>query len=88
MLTKCPFTTTGKSPFKDEFVTCGGIQLNEVNFKTMESKQCPGLYLVGEILNIDGITGGFNFQNAWTTGFISGLSHPLITQKKAPTSHE
>lgn len=82
ILTQCPFTITGKSPFKDEFVTCGGIQLNEVNFKTMESKRCAGLYMVGEILNIDGVTGGFNFQNAWTTGFISGLSHPLYPQKQ------
>jgi predicted flavoprotein YhiN len=62
----------GKGVFKDEFVTCGGIPLNEVDFKTMESRICPGLYFAGEILDIDGITGGFNFQNAWTTGFIAG----------------
>ncbi len=65
------FQVVGKGIFKDEFVTCGGITLKEINFKTMESKRCPGLHLVGELLHIDGITGGFNFQNAWTTGFIS-----------------
>lgn len=64
----------GKTTNKEEFVTCGGIELSEVNFKTMESKICPGLYFTGEILNIDGITGGFNFQNAWTTGWIAGQS--------------
>jgi predicted Rossmann fold flavoprotein len=62
----------GKGVFKDEFVTCGGVNLKEINFKTMESKICPNLYFAGEILDIDGITGGFNFQNAWTTGWIAG----------------
>lgn len=62
----------GKTTYKQEFVTCGGVALEEVNFKTMESKRCPGLYFAGEVLNIDGITGGFNFQNAWTTGWIAG----------------
>lgn len=65
---------TGKSLNKDEFVTCGGVRLTEVNFKTMESKLCPGLYFAGELLDIDGITGGFNFQAAWTTGWIAGKS--------------
>ena len=63
---------TGKSLNKDEFVTCGGVRLGEVNFKTMESRICPGLYFAGELLDIDGITGGFNFQAAWTTGWIAG----------------
>ena len=63
---------SGKSLNKDEFVTCGGVRLSEVNFKTMESRVCPGLYLAGELLDIDGITGGFNFQAAWTTGWIAG----------------
>lgn len=63
---------TGKSLNKDEFVTCGGINLAEVNFKTMESRVCPGLYFAGEVLDIDGLTGGFNFQAAWTTGWIAG----------------
>jgi predicted Rossmann fold flavoprotein len=62
----------GKGVFKEEFVTCGGVDLKSVNFKTMESKLTPGLYFAGEILDIDGITGGFNFQSAWTTGWIAG----------------
>jgi predicted Rossmann fold flavoprotein len=66
------FPVTGKSLNKDEFVTCGGVRLNEVNFKTMESKICPGLFFAGEVLDIDGVTGGFNFQAAWTTGWIAG----------------
>ncbi|MGS4346375.1 NAD(P)/FAD-dependent oxidoreductase [Myroides odoratus] len=65
------FQVNGKSTFKEEFVTAGGIDLRDVNFKTMESKVCTDLYFAGEILNIDAITGGFNFQNAWTTGFIA-----------------
>jgi predicted Rossmann fold flavoprotein len=68
------FRITGKSMNKDEFVTCGGVSLDEVNFKTMESRKCPGLYFAGEILDIDGVTGGFNFQSAWTTGWIAGKS--------------
>jgi predicted Rossmann fold flavoprotein len=63
----------GKSTFKEEFVTCGGVKLSEVDFKTMESKVCPGLFLAGEMLDIDGITGGYNFQNCWTTGHLAGL---------------
>jgi len=66
------FLVTGKSLNKDEFVTCGGVKLGEVNFQTMESKVCPGLFFAGELLDIDGVTGGFNFQAAWTTGFIAG----------------
>lgn len=62
----------GKGVFKEEFVTCGGVSLKEVNFKTMESRLCPGLYLAGEILDLDGVTGGFNFQSAWTTGWLAG----------------
>jgi len=73
-LTRTEFAVTGKSLNKDEFVTCGGVRLNEVNFKTMESRICPGLYFAGELLDIDGITGGFNFQAAWTTGWIAGRS--------------
>lgn len=73
-LLRSEFSVTGKSLNKDEFVTCGGVKLTEVNFKTMESKLCPGLFFAGELLDIDGITGGFNFQAAWTTGFIAGSS--------------
>ena len=68
------YEITGKGAFKDEFVTCGGVRLKEVDFKTMQSRQCEGLYLSGEILDIDGITGGFNFQSAWTTGWLAGQS--------------
>ena len=69
-LTNGIFSIKGKSTFKEEFVTAGGIDLKEINFKTMESKIHPNLYFAGEIVNIDAITGGFNFQNAWTSGFI------------------
>ena len=69
-LTNGEFQVNGKSTFKEEFVTAGGIDLKEVNFKTMESKILPNMFFAGEILNIDAITGGFNFQNAWTGGFI------------------
>jgi len=70
-LTQAHFQVNGKSTFKEEFVTAGGIDLKEVNFKTMQSKLHDNLYFTGEILNIDAITGGFNFQNAWTTGFLA-----------------
>ncbi|WP_404799807.1 BaiN/RdsA family NAD(P)/FAD-dependent oxidoreductase [Anabaenopsis elenkinii] len=73
-LTQGEYLITGKGVFKEEFVTCGGVNLNEVNFKTMESKLIPGLYFAGEILDIDGITGGFNFQSAWTTAYLAGKS--------------
>ncbi len=65
---------SGKGKFKEEFVTAGGINLKEVDFKTMESKICPGLFFAGEVLDIDGVTGGFNFQAAWSTGYIAGHS--------------
>ncbi len=71
-LTNDQLNVTGKGSFKDEFVTCGGVSLECVDANTMQSKVCPGLYFAGEILDIDGITGGFNFQAAWTTGFIAG----------------
>ncbi len=66
------YQVTGKSMFKEEFVTCGGVALKEVNFRTMESRLCPGLHFAGEVLDIDAITGGFNFQAAWTTGWLAG----------------
>ena len=71
-LSATELAVTGKSLNKDEFVTCGGVRLAEVSFKTMESRVCPGLHLAGELLDIDGVTGGFNFQAAWTTGWIAG----------------
>jgi len=71
-LTQGSYAIEGKGVFKEEFVTCGGINLKEVDFKTMQSRRCPGLYFAGEVLDIDGVTGGFNFQSAWTTGWIAG----------------
>ncbi len=68
------FNVRGKSMNKEEFVTCGGVELTEVSLKTMESRRTPGLFFAGEVLNIDGITGGFNFQNAWTTGRLAGIA--------------
>jgi hypothetical protein len=69
-ITQTEYNVKGKSTFKDEFVTAGGVDLKEVNFKTMESKITENLYFAGEVLNIDAITGGFNFQNAWTGGWV------------------
>lgn len=66
------YTVSGKTTFKEEFVTAGGVCLSEIDFNTMESKKINGLYFSGEVLDIDGITGGFNFQAAWTTGYIAG----------------
>ncbi len=71
-LQRSEFQVSGKSRFKEEFVTCGGVQLNEVVFRTMESKLRPGLHFAGELIDTDGVTGGFNFQSAWTTGWIAG----------------
>lgn len=71
-ISNCRLPVSGKSMFKEEFVTCGGVRLSEVNFKTMESKLCPGLHFAGEVLDIDAVTGGFNFQAAWTTGWLAG----------------
>jgi predicted Rossmann fold flavoprotein len=83
-LTRGAYAIRGKGPFKEEFVTCGGVRLDQVNFKTMESRLLPGLYFAGEVLDVDGLTGGFNFQNAWTTGWIAGNA---VAQKiKAPDS--
>ena len=68
------FYMHGKTTFKEEFVTCGGVDLKEIDFRTMESKLVPGLFFCGEVINIDGITGGFNFQNAWSTAWICANS--------------
>jgi predicted flavoprotein YhiN len=73
-LTSAELPVSGKSTHKEEFVTCGGVRLREVDFRTMESKVTPGLYFAGEVLDIDGVTGGFNFQAAWTTGWLAGQS--------------
>ncbi len=71
-LTNNQFRVTGKSTFKEEFVTCGGIALGNLNPQTLESRAQPGLFFAGEVLDVDGVTGGFNFQNAWTTGYLAG----------------
>ena len=73
-LTEAIFHVTGKSTFKEEFVTAGGVDLKEVNFKTFESKRIPNLYFAGEVINVDAVTGGFNFQNAWTGAYIVSQS--------------
>lgn len=73
-LTNATFAVTGKSTNKDEFVTCGGVARDEIDFTTMQSKLVPGLYFAGEVIDIDGITGGFNFQNAWTNGHLAGTA--------------
>lgn len=70
-LTNCPFEVSGKTTFKEEFVTAGGVALEQINFKTFESKRHPGLFMAGEVLNIDAVTGGFNFQAAWTGGYLA-----------------
>ncbi|MCL7023494.1 hypothetical protein MKW94_023896 [Papaver nudicaule] len=72
LLKQCPFGVKGKGQFKDEFVTAGGVPLSEISLNTMESKIQPHLFFAGEVLNIDGVTGGFNFQNAWSGGYIAG----------------
>ncbi len=71
-LVRDPYYAKGKSTYKEEFVTAGGVDLKAVNLETFEAKQYPGLYLTGEVLNVDGVTGGFNFQHAWTSGYIAG----------------
>jgi predicted Rossmann fold flavoprotein len=73
-LSQGKYFINGKGVFKEEFVTCGGVNLKQVNFQTMESKLVPGLYFAGEILDIDGVTGGFNFQSAWTTAYLAGTA--------------
>jgi predicted Rossmann fold flavoprotein len=73
-ISECPIQMTGKGTFKEEFVTAGGISLKEIDMKTMQSKVCPGLYVCGELINVDGVTGGYNFMNCWGTGYVAGTS--------------
>uniref|UniRef100_A0A453JF51 Uncharacterized protein n=1 Tax=Aegilops tauschii subsp. strangulata TaxID=200361 RepID=A0A453JF51_AEGTS len=75
------FEVVGKGQFKDEFVTAGGVPLSEISLSTMESKKQPNLFFAGEVLNVDGVTGGFNFQNAWTGGYIAGTSIGTLASK-------
>ena len=81
-LTAGEFSIEGKGQFKEEFVTCGGVKLNEVDFKTMQSRIVDDLYFAGEVLDIDGITGGFNFQSSWTTGWLAG--NALVSDDSTP----
>jgi len=76
ILTNDVYSVKGKTSFRDEFVTCGGISLDSIDFTTMQSKVCKNLYFAGELMDIDGITGGYNFQAAWTTAFIAGKLMP------------
>lgn len=71
-VTRFPFKVVGKGVFKEEFVTAGGISLSEIDFRTFQSKKIPGLFMAGEVIDVDGITGGFNFQNAWTGAYLAG----------------
>lgn len=84
LLKQCSFIVKGKGQFKDEFVTAGGVPLSEISLKTMESRIQSRLFFAGEVLNVDGITGGFNFQNAWSSGYIAGTT---IGQLAATSAH-
>ena len=76
-------TVAGKGTWKEEFVTCGGISLKSINLTTLESKACPNLFFAGEVVDVDGITGGFNLQAAWTMGYVVGLN-----MAKEPSNHQ
>lgn len=71
-LTAGVYPVSGKSTFKEEFVTCGGVSLDEIDLKTMQAKKLPGIFFCGESVNVDAVTGGFNFQWAWTSGYLAG----------------
>ncbi|HNU15149.1 MAG TPA: NAD(P)/FAD-dependent oxidoreductase, partial [Chitinophagaceae bacterium] len=73
-LCNCEFEIKGKTTFKEEFVTAGGIKLTEIDPNTMMSKKIPNLFFAGEVMDVDGVTGGFNFQHAWTSGYIAAKS--------------
>ena len=73
MIAEFNVDVTGKGVFKEEFVTAGGVKLKEITMKTMESKKCEGLYFCGEVIDVDGVTGGFNFMNCWSTGHTAGI---------------
>lgn len=78
LLVRSPFEVKGKTTFKEEFVTCGGVDLNEIDLTTFESRKIPGLYFAGEVLNVDGLTGGFNFQHAWSSGYLAGTAAAVM----------
>jgi predicted Rossmann fold flavoprotein len=77
-LTAGEFVIAGKGQFKEEFVTCGGVSLKEVDFKTMQSHVVENLFFAGEVLDIDGLTGGFNFQSSWTIGWLAGNALAMV----------
>jgi hypothetical protein len=79
-LVNATYSVTGRAPFRDEFVTCGGVSLRSVNPSTLESRHVHRLYFAGEVLDIDGITGGFNFQAAWTTAYVvaDAINHAVL----------
>jgi hypothetical protein len=81
-LMACQIEVTSKSTNKEEFVTAGGVDLSSINMKTMQSKGIPGLFFCGELLNVDGVTGGFNFYNCWSTGYVAGISAALYVQQQ------
>lgn len=78
----------GKGSFKDEFVTCGGVSLSSLDMRTMESRTVPGLFFAGEVVDIDGVTGGYNFQSAWTTGWVAGNTIGARAAQEAASSKE
>ena len=80
-LLKDKYIITNKGPYGEEFVTSGGVSINEVDFKSMESLICPGLFFSGEVLDVDGITGGFNFQHCWTSGWLAGKAVSKLFNK-------
>ena len=80
---RCPFEIKGKTTFKEEFVTCGGVDLKSIDLETMESKMQKGMYFAGEVLNIDGETGGFNFQSAWTTAYVAAKAMATLSAPSA-----
>ncbi|KFK33153.1 hypothetical protein AALP_AA6G337600 [Arabis alpina] len=88
LLKHCTFQVTGKGQYKDEFVTAGGVPLSEVSLKTMESKLVPNLFFAGEVLNVDGVTGGFNFQNAWSGGYIAGTHIGKLASNMSSTERK
>ena len=81
ILVKDEYSISNKGPFGEEFVTSGGVSIDEVNFKSMESLICSGLFFSGEVLNVDGITGGFNFQHCWTSGWLAGIAVSKLVNK-------
>ncbi|CAI9109619.1 OLC1v1009469C1 [Oldenlandia corymbosa var. corymbosa] len=88
LLKQCSFKVTGKGQFKDEFVTAGGVPLSEIHMKTMESRIQARLFFAGEVLNVDGVTGGFNFQNAWSGGYIAGTTVGSLTNSHSPAKEK